>query len=552
MTNKWYKNIIIYGLDVKVYCDSDGDGTGDFQGLISKLDYLASLGITCIWLMPFYPSPKADNGYDVSDYYNIDPALGTLGDFVQFMHEAKKRGLYVLIDLVANHTSIEHPWFMDAKKSRNSKYRNYYIWTDEPKENKEKIMLDGFEESIWEYNEPTDSYYLHRYFHHQADLNISNPEVQNEILKIIDFWLKLGVDGFRIDAAHVISDPVDVEHIDFGNLHKFFSTMRGFIEERNSNAVLLGEVSVPPEELKKYVGGTNYDNHRLHLLFNFISNKYSMLGFARKSGETLAEGINLYEPVDMELAHWTNFVRHHDELNLELLNEAEQKEVMDHFAPEKDMRIFGHGIRRRLAPMLNNNMERVRLMYSIMAGLPGIPLISYGEEIGMGDDLDLPGRNSVRTPMQWSDDKNGGFSKAAKENLYRPVIDSGDYSYKRINVKNQLKDRNSFLNFISHLIKTRRQHPVIGKGRWEILKTNAPEAVAIYYEEPYENLITLYNLSDKTIELKVEGGFTARTIVEEFNDSPYEGAISLNKLKLKPFGFRWIKLLDKEEIQFIN
>jgi maltose alpha-D-glucosyltransferase / alpha-amylase len=549
MSKNWYKNAIVYGIDVKVFKDSDGDGTGDLQGVISKLDYLASLGITCIWLMPFYPSPKADNGYDVADYYNVDPELGTLGDFVELIDKTDQLGIRVIIDLVVNHSSIEHPWFKSARKSRDSKYRDFYVWNDDPEENKEKVMLDGFEDSIWEYVEETDSYYLHRYFKEQADLNIPNPEVRHEILRIMNFWLKLGVSGFRIDAAHVITDSEDVDHIDYGNLHDFFSDMRSFMDEAFPTGVLLGEASVGPDELEAYFKDESGDKGRMHLLFNFISNKYTMLAFARKKGETLAEGLKLYKPI--ELSHWLNFVRHHDELNLDLLDEEETQEVYDAFAPEEDMRIL-NGVRRRLPPMLRNDRKRIELMYALVFSLPGTPLISYGEEIGMGDDLSLSGRNSVRTPMQWSDEENGGFSTASREKQYRPIIDSGDYSYEKINVRNQQADPDSLLNFISRLINIRRQNPVIGTGEWDVVRTKNEEVVATCYEAPEATLLVVHNLSDEEVSVKLSPEFIPKKLNDIFCDRAYEGEASLDDLKLNGYGFRWIQVLEKEEIQFVN
>lgn len=549
MLNPWYKNAIIYSLDIKTFHDSDGDGMGDFKGLISKLDYLASMGITCIWLLPFHPSPKIDNGYDVKDYYNVDPPLGNLGDFVQFIHEADQRGIRVIMDLVINHTSIENSWFQDAKSSRDSQYRDYYIWDDDPKEDEEKIMFEGMEESIWEYSKETDSYYLHKYFKEQADLNLANPRVRTEILKIMEFWLKLGVSGFRIDAAHVVTDPTDVEHIDFGNLHQLFEDMRDFIDERNPEAVLLGEANVPEDELPKYF--TNDEGQpRMHMLFNFLANKHIFLAFARESGEALSKGMKLYKPI--HLAHWVNFIRHHDELNLELLNEKERQEVWNAFAPEEDMRLFGHGIRRRLPPMVKNDLAKLKLFYVISFSLPGTPLISYGEEIGMGDDLNLPGRESVRTAMQWSSKPNGGFSSAPKDKLYRPAIDYGDYDYRKINVQDQQKDPDSFLNWMCTLIRLRKQCPVIGTGEWHIMKPMDHRVAAIYYEGQESMMMVVFNLSKDDLRVKIISDIIPKRCTEIYQDNPYEEEVDINDLHLKPFGYRWIQILEKEEVNFLN
>lgn len=545
----WYKNAIIYALDIKVFYDSNNDGIGDFHGLIKKLDYLASMGITCLWLLPFHPSPKADDGYDVADYYNVDPALGDLGDFAQFINEAKKRGLRIIMDLVANHSSIEHPWFKDAKSSRDSPYRDYYIWKDEPKEDKEKIMFEGMQESIWEYSEETDSYYLHRYFKEQADFNIANPELQKEILKIMDFWLKIGVSGFRIDAAHVISDPSDIEHVDYGVLHKFFGAMRNFVDERDPETVLLGEASVSPDELEHYFTGEK-EKPRMHMLFNFLSNKHLFLAFAREDGDSFIKGLKLYN--DVHLSHWVNFVRHHDELNLELLNEEERYEVWEAFAPEEEMRLFGHGIRRRLAAMVNHDEQKMKLFYAITFSLPGTPLLSYGEEIGMGDDMNLDARESVRTPMQWCVEKNAGFSEAPKEKLYRPVIDNGDYDYKKINIRDQQLDPNSFLNWMCYLIRMRREYPVFGNGDWHIMNPSDNRVAAWYFEGDEVTLMVACNLSKEEVTVNIISDIIPVKMVNVFEDSRYDEKIDIEAFKLKPFGFRWIEITEKEEINYIN
>jgi maltose alpha-D-glucosyltransferase / alpha-amylase len=549
MIDQWYKNAVIYGLDVKSFKDSNGDGIGDFQGLISKLDYLDALGINCLWLLPFYPSPKHDDGYDVADYYGIDADLGNLGDFVEFIHAAQSRGMKIITDLVVNHTSIEHPWFLDAKSSRDSRYRDYYVWQDDPKHDEEKIMFEGIEDSIWEYTEETDSYYLHRFFKQQADLNVVNPEVRDEIRKIMGFWLKLGVNGFRIDAAHIITDPVEVDHIDFGNLHELFNEMRSFIDKNYPNAILLGEANVDHDQLVKYFGGKDQEP-RMHMLFNFLSNKYTFLAIAKKDGTSLSKGLKLYE--DIEGAHWVNFIRHHDELNLELLDDHEREIVFNAFAPEEEMRIFGHGIRRRVAPMFRNIKDKIKLIYAISFSLPGSPLISYGEEICMGDDLSLQGRHSVRTVMQWSSEKNAGFSTAPKEKLVKPVIDHGEYDFKYINVLDQQKNPDSFIHWISSLIKMRKQNPVIGHGKWSIIETNDNRVASIFYEQEEMSLITIFNLSGDEVRTKLQTDFLAKKVMALLNDHDFELIDGTISIKLPPYGFQWLEVLEKEEIAFIN
>lgn len=550
MTKHWYQNAIIYSLDVKVFADSNGDGMGDLHGLIGKIDYLYSIGINCIWLLPIYPSPKVDDGYDVKDYRSIDKAIGDFDDFEELIRQTKIRGMRIIMDLVVNHTSIEHPWFLESKSSRDSPYRDYYIWNDEPDDDEsEKVIFDESENSIWEYSEDTDSYYLHRYFKEQADLNIANSEVRKEILKIMEFWLDKGVSGFRVDAAHVVSDPTHVKRTDYKNLHKFFGTMREFLDERDPEAVLLGEASVDADELKKYFKSQD-EEPRMHMLFNFLANKHTFLAVARGDGDSLTKGIELYDEV--QLSHWLNYVRHHDELNLELLNDDERLEVWERFAPEEDMRIFGHGIRRRLPPMVNHDLRKMKLFYAITFSLPGSAMVNYGEEIGMGDDLDLDGRKSVRTPMQWSTEPNGGFSPVSKEKLYRPVIDHGEYDYKKLNVRQEQMKPDSFFNWMCMLIRMRTQNEVIGTGEWSIQKPLDSRAAAICYQAKRGRLLVVFNCSGDELTVKIPTDFTPKKLANIFSDHPYDEETDLENLKLRPYGFRWIEIYHEDEVNYIN
>ncbi len=552
--NNWYKNAIVYTLDIKTFQDTNGDGIGDLPGLISRLNYLASLGINCLWLKPFHPSPKVDDGYDVADYYNVDPVFGDLGDFVHFIREAGKYGIRIIMDLVINHTSTEHPWFKNARSSEDAEFRDFYIWKKNPDLSEDKVLLKGLEESIWEYTEETGCYYLHHYFTEQADLNITNPAVRNEILKIMDFWLQLGVSGFRVDAAHVVTNTDHVEDTDYNNLHTFFSEMRTFLANRAPEAILLGEASLPPDELKAYFGGKDAGDHRMHMLFNFLSNKYTMLALARQDGQTLMEGMKLYQPI--ALSHWVNFIRHHDELNMELLTDDEQQEVFNVFAPEEDMRMFGHGIRRRLPPMLKNDIARIKLTYALTFGLPGTPVLNYGEELGMGDNLDLEGRNAVRTPMQWCDEPNAGFSKASPDQLYYPVIDHGDYDYKRLNMRNQMSNPASLLSWMARLIGIRTLHPEIGEGEWNLVRADSPKVAAVQYILKNRlidrTLLVINNLHREPVTIKLSPSFIPQKTETIFSDGPYEEDHSLQQISLNGFGYRWIQVIEKEEIPLIN
>jgi maltose alpha-D-glucosyltransferase / alpha-amylase len=536
MQTLWYKNAIVYSLDVETFIDSNEDGIGDFPGLTQRLDYLSGLGITCLWLHPFYPSPNRDDGYDVMDYYNVDPCLGTLGDFVEFVHEAKERGIRVLIDLVVNHTSIQHPWFQAARSNKHSKYRDYYVWSDNPPPtDPAELVFPDAEDSIWDYDEQAGAYYLHHFYKEQPDLNISNPVVRDEIRKIIHFWLQLGVSGFRVDAVPYFVKNVEVLAEQY-ELESFLEDLREYVSSRNGEAVLLAEANVESESFPMYFGNGN----RMHLLFSFFANQKKFLAVARQDATPLVEGLQQL-PTIPRSGQWLNFVRHHDELTLDQLSDAEQNEIFQAFAPEAQMQIYGRGIRRRLPPMLNGDRRYIELVYSLLFTLPGIPLIRYGEEIGMGDDLSLPDRDSVRTPMQWSDEPNGGFSAAASDRLAKPVIAEGEYSYKQVNVATQQRDPDSLLNWFNRAIRVRKQCPEFGCGKWEILETSDPSGFAHCCTLQNQTVLTVHNLSNQacTVSLKFN---SSRHLVDLFADRQYEPLQGSQPIALDPYGYRWFRV----------
>ena len=536
MQNIWYKNTIFYSLDVETFMDSDDDGVGDFQGLTKRLDHLSGLGITCLWLLPFYPSPNRDNGYDVMDYYNVDPRLGTLGDFVEFIHQASDRGIRVIVDLVVNHTSNQHSWFQQARSDKNSKYHDYYVWSENPpKTQPEQLIFPGVEESLWEYDEQADAYYLHHFYKEQPDLNIANPAVREEIYKIMGFWLQLGVSGFRIDAAPFLINPLGIP--DCPDLERFISDMRQFITSRRGDAVLLAEAKVEPERISVYFG----NGDRCQILFNFLLNQYLFLALAQKDSQGLRDGLKALPNVP-NIGQWLNFVRHHDELAIDLISDSQRKEIFQAFAPEKNMQIFGTGIRRRLPPMLNGDRRRIELTYSLLFSLPGTPLLRYGEEIGMGDDLSLEGRNSVRTVMQWSDAPNGGFSTASPDTLTRPVIKQGEYGYKRVNVATQQRDPGSLINWMEHIIRIRKQCPEFGLGKWQILETDEPCVFAHCCEWQGSSVIALHNLADKPCTARLKSYFD-KHLIDIFGDSQYEPLdIDSPSIPLEAYGYRWFRV----------
>jgi maltose alpha-D-glucosyltransferase / alpha-amylase len=546
MSDLWFKTAIIYCIDVDTFMDGNGDGEGDFIGLTSRLDYIAGIGITCIWLLPFYPTPDRDNGYDISDYYGVDPRVGTLGDFVCFLREANDRGIKVIIDLVINHTSDQHPWFQKARNDKNSPFRNYYVWReDSPGDTSDQVIFPGREKSIWSFDKKAGAWFLHRFFHHQPDLNMANPAVRQEIRKIMGFWLQLGVSGFRVDAAPYIVEQLGTRDEEVKDEFEYIEKFRTFLGWRNGQAVLLAEVNVEPTELDPFV----HEGRRMHMLFSFLVNKHLMLALAEGNAEPLQRVWKSLPPLP-EGTQWAHFIRNLDELNLTHLLESEKQKVFEVFAPAEKMRIFGRGIRRRLPPMVKGDRPRMELAYSAMMTMPGTPVITYGEEIGMGDDLSLPGRISVRTPMQWANEYNADFSSAPKENLIRPVISSGPFSYKKINVQDQQRDQASFLNWMTRAIRLRKECPEFGRGSWETLTTNHPrEVFAHICESDGGAVLALHNFSQDPLVLEFElGDRSADHLVDLFSGTHIEaGKNKPYSLKIAPHGYHWLRLHKKNK-----
>lgn len=539
----WYKRAIFYALDVETFQDSDGDGIGDFQGLIGRLDYLATLGVTCIWLLPFYPTPNRDNGYDVMDYYSVDPRLGNLGDFSAFISEAKDRGIRVLVDLVINHTSDQHPWFQEARRDKNSKYRGYYTWREEkPEEQMAEPAFAGQQESIWTYDEEAGAYYLHRFYKHQPDLNYNNPEVRKELHHIMGFWLALGVSGFRIDAAHIFVQSD--QELETGEYYSLIEDMRDHITMHSRDAILLAEASGPPEVVGKFFKGKD----RMHMMFNFLLNQHLFLAFARREGAPIAKGLRML-PAKDDMLQWLNFLRHHDELNLEDLGGKEEKQdTFEAFAPDEDMRIFGRGIRRRLAPMVKGDRRRQELAYSLLFSLPGTPVIQYGAEIGMGDNLSLEGRVSVRTPMQWSTEENAGFSTAPADKLVYPVISKGAFAYTEVNVVNQQRQTNSLLNWMERLIRQRRQYPELGTGACDIIETGNTKVFAHSCTLVFTTVV-VHNMSEESCTVQLPALVAPhRFMVEVFSNEDYDLPLE-GEVEVKAYGYRWFRLHPVPEEQ---
>ncbi|MCF6404632.1 alpha-amylase family protein [Chitinophaga filiformis] len=538
MTNYWYKDAIIYSLDVKSFIDSNGDGIGDLAGLMQGLDYLTCLGINCIWMLPFYPSPLEDAGYDITDYYNVDERIGSLQEFVRLAEQAKERGIRIMADLVVNHTSNQHPWFLEARADKHSRYRDYYIWLDEkPANDGPDIVFPGVQESNWAFDETAGAWYYHTFYSHQPDLNVSSPIVQKEIEEIIRFWLQMGVDGLRIDAVPHILRNKGPEKFD-GDPHAFLRSLRKLTDEHGKGVVLMGEADTKPESYKAFFG----ESDQLHMLLNFYLNNHLYLALAQHSAAPLSRSLNVLLPHAGIRDQFANFVRNHDELDLEQLTEKERQQVFDAFAPEPDMRIYGRGIRRRLPPMLHNDQRRIKLVYSLLFSLPGTPVLRYGEEIGMGDMLSLKERNSIRTVMQWANKQNGGFSTAPPDQLVWPVISDGTYGFETVNVADQANKRDSLLNTVSNMISIRKSYRAFGAGEYDVIETDHPGVLVHIARRDASVAVVLHNFTGEAINLPVPlSADERRYFTEILSDHPYEKFNgSTDYIELRPYGYRWL------------
>ena len=537
----WYKNCIIYSLDLETFLDSDGDGIGDFPGLIRRLDYLEALGVDAIWLAPFHPSPRRDNGYDVADYYGVYEPYGSSGNFVEFMHQARKRGFRVIMDLVANHTSDRHPWFQEARKDPESRYRDFYFWSRErPKNMREGMMFPGVQEATWAFDEEAGAYYHHRFYAFQPDLNMTNKEVRAEIRRVIGYWLQLGVSGFRLDAVPFMLEAIDPQSEEAPERrYEYLDEIRQFLQWRSGDAILLGEANVGPEEMAPFLGASDGPGTRMHMMFNFHVNQYLFYTLATGDTGPLEEALAATREVPTT-AQWAQFLRNHDELDLGQLSDEQRQAVFDRFAPEESMQLYGRGVRRRLAPMLGDR-RREELAYSLMFSLPGSPVIRYGDELGMGDDLSLDERDAVRTPMQWADEPQGGFT--ASDDPVHPVISDGIYGHARVNAEAQRQDPDSLLNWMGRMIRLRKECPEIGWGSWQIVPAGVPGVLVMRFDWRGETLVTVHNFLDSAQEVELEvDAEGAQLIVDLLHDLRSEAADGVHRLALEPFGYHWYRV----------
>jgi maltose alpha-D-glucosyltransferase / alpha-amylase len=539
VAGRWYRNAVIYSVDVRLFQDSDGDGVGDLPGLTSRLDYLSRLGVSALWLNPIHPSPRLDGGYDITDYYAVDPRLGSLGDFAAFLNEADERGIRVMLDLVVNHTSNQHPWFHAARQEPGSAYRPWYVWSDtEPPDRYEGQVFPGVEAETWTFDRYAGAWYRHRFYRHEPDLNIDHPAVRNEIYKIAEFWLRLGVSGFRLDAAPFVIESGEQGQRDY----TFLRDLRESVSWRSGDAVLLAEANVANEELIEYVGQTDGFASRTTMLFAFRLNQALMLSLATEDATPIRQTLAALPRLPKH-AQWATFLRNHDEVDLGRLSDAERADVMAVFGPEPDMQVYGRGIRRRLAPMLGGDRRWLELAYSLQFTMPGTPVIRYGDEIGMGEDLRLPERNAIRTPMQWDDTENAGFSTAASEDLICPVIDFGPFASSKVNVTDQRRDEHSLLVWFERILHSLRECPEIGSGRHTVIDAE-PGAVLVHRADlPDSSMLFVHNLADRPYRIDLGSQHAdGRRPLNILADADYGREVDLPNLEINGRGYRWIRL----------
>jgi maltose alpha-D-glucosyltransferase / alpha-amylase len=514
----WYKDAIIYELHIKAFYDSDGDGTGDFAGLLQKLDYLQELGVTAVWVLPFYPSPLRDDGYDIADYYTINPRYGNIEQFKQFLDEAHKRNLKVITELVVNHTSDQHPWFQRARKApKGSTERDYYVWSDDPTKYKDvRIIFQDFEASNWTWDPVAQQYYWHRFFHHQPDLNFDNPAVQEEIIKVLDYWCAMGVDGFRLDAVPYLFEREGTNGENLPETHAFLKKLRRYIDERYPGICFLAEANMWPEDSASYFG----NGDECHMNYHFPVMPRMFMALQREDRHPITDIFDQTPPIP-DTCQWAMFLRNHDELTLEMVTDEERDYMYKVYAKDPKARI-NLGIRHRLAPLMENDRKRIELMNSLLFSLPGTPVIYYGDEIGMGDNFYLGDRDGVRTPMQWSPDRNAGFSATNPQRLYLPVILDPQYHYESVNVETQRANTSSLFWFMKRIIHMRKKYKAFSRGDMRFLHVDNPRILAFTRTYEDETLLIVVNLSKYAQPAEIDlKEFKNYAPVEAFSKNPF-------------------------------
>ncbi|MUP45810.1 maltose alpha-D-glucosyltransferase [Gramella sp. BOM4] len=543
--NYWYKDAIIYELHIKAFFDSNGDGIGDFEGLLQKLDYLEDLGVTAIWLLPFYPSPLRDDGYDIADYYNINPSYGNIDDFKRLIEEAHDRGLKVITELVINHTSDQHPWFQRARKAPpGSDERNYYVWSDDPRKYKDaRIIFTDTEPSNWSWDAEAESYYWHRFFSHQPDLNFENPKVQQEVFDVLDYWCKMGVDGFRLDAIPYLFEEDGTNCENLPQTHEFLKKLRAHVDANYDDKLLLAEANMWPEDSAAYFG----DGDECHMNYHFPIMPRMFMAIKMEDRYPIIDIID-QTPEIPENCQWGIFLRNHDELTLEMVTDEERDYMYKVYTKDPQAKI-NVGIRHRLAPLLDNNRSKIELMNVLLFSLPGTPIVYYGDEIGMGDNFYLGDRDGVRTPMQWTADRNAGFSLANPQKLYLPLIIDPEYKYESINVETQQMISSSLLWWMKRIIGMRKKYKAFGRGSIEFLSPSNSKILAFVRSYESEDILVLANLSRFTqpaeIDLEDYKGYTP---VEVFSHNKFPVITERPYLfTLSPHGYHWFSLEKERE-----
>lgn len=541
MLSDWYKDAIFYEVYVRGFYDSNSDGVGDFRGLTARLDYLQWLGINCIWLLPFYESPLRDGGYDISDYYAVLPDYGTIGDFKEFLGAAHAKGIRVIADLVINHTSDQHPWFQEARTSPASPKRDWYVWSDsDQKYSQARIIFTDTERSNWTWDEQAGAFYWHRFFSHQPDLNYDNPEVRQAMLDVVSFWLDLGIDGFRVDAVPYLFEREETNCENLPETHQFLKTLRRFVDQHHPDALLLAEANQWPEDVVQYFG----DGDEFHMGYNFPIMPRLFMALRQEDRRPIVEILERTPEIPSS-CQWGMFLRNHDELTLEMVTDEERDYLYNEYAKDRRMRL-NIGIRRRLAPLVENGRRRIELLHGLLFSLPGSPFLYYGDEIGMGDNIYLGDRDGVRTPMQWTADRNAGFSQTDFARLYFPVIMDPVYGYQAVNVEAQQRYSTSLLNWVREMIHLRRRHSLFGRGAISLIKPENRKVFAFTRSYLQETMLCVFNLgqSAQPVELDLKD-YEGCTPIEMMGEArfPRIGA-SPYQLALSPRGFYWFLLSD--------
>ena len=540
---EWYKDAIIYQLHVKAFADSNGDGIGDFNGLTERLDYLQELGVTALWLLPFYPSPGRDDGYDIADYRNINPDFGTMRDFRRFMTEAKKRGLKIITELVINHTSDQHPWFQRARTSRpGTDARNWYVWSDtDDRYRGTRIIFTDTEKSNWSWDPVAGAYYWHRFFSHQPDLNFANPRVIAAITQVMRRWLDFGVDGFRLDAIPYLCEREGTNNENLPETHAVIKQLRAEVDSYAPGTVLLAEANQWPEDVSAYFG----DGDECHMAYHFPLMPRIYMAIAQEDRFPITDILRQTPDIPSN-CQWALFLRNHDELTLEMVTDAERDYLWSAYAADPRARI-NLGIRRRLASLMDNDRRKIELMNGLLLSFPGTPIIYYGDEIGMGDNIYLGDRNSMRTPMQWTPDRNGGFSRSDPAKLFLPPIMDAVYGYHAVNVEAQSRSLSSLLSWNKRMMAVRKSSQIFGRGSLAFIRPSNRAVLAYVREYNGEAILCIANLSRSAqaaeLDLSQWNGrapieMLGRTPFQKISDEPYA-------VTLAPYGFFWLMLSEE-------